>query len=298
MSLSRTLLYTARLLAIAGGASATPASAADAQPGSRATPVRDPATDAFALIQEAPSKYFVDATATHVPLAPALHATDSVFVDVDGDGDLDVVLSVEYGVNRLYRNDGHGTLAYVPDVFGTVLHDSEHVRAADFDGDGNIDIVFVAEAGERHQLYLGDGRGGFTDASDRLPASSQGNGLAVGDVNGDGLPDIFVGSTGETAHIPTAPIERARNLLFLNDPARRGHFIDASATHLPGSNDQTEGVALADIDGDGDLDAVIAMLTADGHADQLQLRRLKKRKLQLKDHITLLKMQLVPDVPA
>ena len=47
-----------------------------------------------------------------------------------------------------------------------------------------------------------------------------------------------------------------------------------------------------------DLDAVISMLTADGHADQLQLRRLKKRKLQLKDHITLLKMQLVPDIPA
>ena len=47
-----------------------------------------------------------------------------------------------------------------------------------------------------------------------------------------------------------------------------------------------------------DLDAVIDMLILDGHQDQLQLRRLKKRKLQLKDHITLLKMQLVPDVPA
>lgn len=47
-----------------------------------------------------------------------------------------------------------------------------------------------------------------------------------------------------------------------------------------------------------DLDAVISVLTLDGHPDQLQLRRLKKRKLQLKDHITLLKMQLVPDVPA
>ena len=47
-----------------------------------------------------------------------------------------------------------------------------------------------------------------------------------------------------------------------------------------------------------DLDAVIEMLTRDGHNDQLQLRRLKKRKLQLKDYITLLKMQLVPDVPA
>jgi hypothetical protein len=47
-----------------------------------------------------------------------------------------------------------------------------------------------------------------------------------------------------------------------------------------------------------DLDAVIDMLILDGHTDQLQLRRLKKRKLQLKDHITLLKMQLIPDVPA
>lgn len=47
-----------------------------------------------------------------------------------------------------------------------------------------------------------------------------------------------------------------------------------------------------------DLDAVIAGLIAGGHPDEFQLRRLKKRKLQLKDHITLLKMQLIPDVPA
>jgi hypothetical protein len=47
-----------------------------------------------------------------------------------------------------------------------------------------------------------------------------------------------------------------------------------------------------------DLDAVIESVTVDPHFDQLQLRRLKKRKLQLKDHIMLLKMQLVPDVPA
>lgn len=47
-----------------------------------------------------------------------------------------------------------------------------------------------------------------------------------------------------------------------------------------------------------DLDAVIDLLIRDARHDELQLRRLKKRKLQLKDHITLLKMQLVPDVPA
>lgn len=47
-----------------------------------------------------------------------------------------------------------------------------------------------------------------------------------------------------------------------------------------------------------DLDAVIELLSQDTRHDELQLRRLKKRKLQLKDHITLLKMQLVPDIPA
>lgn len=47
-----------------------------------------------------------------------------------------------------------------------------------------------------------------------------------------------------------------------------------------------------------DLDAVIELLSSDVLHDELQLRRLKKRKLQLKDHIILLKMQLVPDTPA
>lgn len=47
-----------------------------------------------------------------------------------------------------------------------------------------------------------------------------------------------------------------------------------------------------------DLDAVIALLTREAGHDELQVRRLKKRKLQLKDHLTLLKMQLIPDVPA
>ena len=47
-----------------------------------------------------------------------------------------------------------------------------------------------------------------------------------------------------------------------------------------------------------DLDAAIHTMADDVRHDELQLRRLKKRKLQLKDNITLLKMQLVPDLPA
>ncbi|WP_205627228.1 YdcH family protein [Herbaspirillum rhizosphaerae] len=47
-----------------------------------------------------------------------------------------------------------------------------------------------------------------------------------------------------------------------------------------------------------DLDAVIDLLSLETRHEELQLRRLKKRKLQLKDHIVLLKMQLMPDIPA
>ncbi|MGA2548777.1 MAG: YdcH family protein [Burkholderiaceae bacterium] len=47
-----------------------------------------------------------------------------------------------------------------------------------------------------------------------------------------------------------------------------------------------------------DLDQIIAQLGADAGHDELQLRRLKKRKLQIKDQITLLQIQLVPDIPA
>jgi hypothetical protein len=47
-----------------------------------------------------------------------------------------------------------------------------------------------------------------------------------------------------------------------------------------------------------DLDAAIDRLADAAGSDDLQLRRLKKRKLQLKDQIIQLKMKLVPDIPA
>lgn len=200
-----------------------------------------------------------DATATHVPAAPDLHALDVVMVDVDSDGDRDIVLAVENGVSRLYLNDGTGRLSWKKGAFGTTVHDNEHVRAADFDRDGHIDVVFVAEDTRRHQLYLGNGAGGFADASGRLPRRSQGNALAVDDVNGDGLPDIVIGNSSEAGDGEARP--DPRNFLWLNDAARPGRFVDASDTHLPRNTEDAQGVALADMDGDGDIDMVIANQT-------------------------------------
>lgn len=47
-----------------------------------------------------------------------------------------------------------------------------------------------------------------------------------------------------------------------------------------------------------DLDEVIARLSLDFNIDELQLKRLKKRKLVLKDQILLLESQLIPDLNA
>ncbi|HZR02266.1 MAG TPA: DUF465 domain-containing protein [Burkholderiales bacterium] len=47
-----------------------------------------------------------------------------------------------------------------------------------------------------------------------------------------------------------------------------------------------------------DLDQIIARLMEDPAHDELQMRRLKRRKLLLKDQIALLERQLNPDIPA
>jgi hypothetical protein len=47
-----------------------------------------------------------------------------------------------------------------------------------------------------------------------------------------------------------------------------------------------------------DLDEVIAQLTLDIHTDEVRMRRLKKRKLLLKDQITKLESQAIPDLNA
>jgi hypothetical protein len=205
-----------------------------------------------AAAQERPSKSYVDVTTTHVPLGPDMHAVDAVMIDVDKDGDLDVVAAVELGPNALYLNDGKGHLTWKPGVFDATPRDNEHVAAADFDKDGHMDLIFVGEADETHALYFGDGKGGFNDMSKRLPKGSQGNAVTVGDVNQDGLADVVIGNTSEGKTQP------AHNFLWLNDPKRPGHFIDVSATHLPQTDDHTQDIALADMNGDGHLDMVIA----------------------------------------
>lgn len=185
-----------------------------------------------------------------------MHSLDAAFGDVDKDGDLDIVIAVENDVNRLYLNDGSGRFTWKQGVFREVKNDSEHVRLSDFNNDGNLDAVFVAEDldavfvaedDQTPELYLGNGDGTFQDLSDELPSKSEGNGLAVADVDRDGLTDILVGNSGS----------KGQNFLWLNNRQKPGSFIDRTSSNLPEINDATQDIKLADLDADGDLDMIV-----------------------------------------
>jgi hypothetical protein len=135
---------------------------------------------------------------------------------------------------------------------------SHDVALADVNNDGHMDAFVVNCDGEADTVWNNDGKGFFTDSGQRLGAIwpeypgtyTSGQGVALGDLNGDGYPDAFVANcSGEP------------NTVWLND--QQGVFIDSGQRlgeipAYPGTYTYSQGVALGDLDGDGDLDAFVA----------------------------------------
>jgi tetratricopeptide (TPR) repeat protein len=194
-------------------------------------------------------------------------------LDYDGDGRQDLFVTNDTAPNFLFRNLGNGRFAEVGLEAGVALKDdgkpvsSMGVSVADYDADGLPDLAVTALSGEWFPIFRNQGKGYFRDAtasSGMAAASSQlsGWGIVFGDLNNDGIPDLFTANAHVTDNIDRFSHYRYRqpNGLFLG--RGDGTFVDAAAGAGPQFQQPRphRGAALADLDGDGDPDAVVTVL--------------------------------------
>ncbi len=175
--------------------------------------------------------------------------------DIDGDGDLDIVAGGESWSGsaikgcRVYVNNGtSGGKIDWDEVTGpdtTMYYDQ--VVLADINDDGDLDIV----AGMRSngiKCWVGNGGSGgtfsWTAKNTGLLTSGEYTGVAVADMNKDGDLDIMV-----TDYTSSSPAVR----LFTGNGA--GTWT-SRATSMPSDSSQSFGVAVGDVDKDGDMDIV------------------------------------------
>jgi MYXO-CTERM domain-containing protein len=183
------------------------------------------------------------------------------FGDVDGDGDLDLLIAQGYGTNVsdtpiaiLLINDGTGHFtdgsAQIPATGSGI--DPDDVDFIDFDRDFDLDVLINSHSG-KSTLWRNDGSGNFSDATAQLAGPASNNyhyGPSVCDVDGDGDLDIWIDNIGGNFH----------EQLLINDG--NGNFTDQTSSRVSGNvSSDDNGVYCVDVDNDGDFDAVIAALS-------------------------------------
>ena len=188
--------------------------------------------------------YEAPAWTQHVIAPGANFTTDMQVADVDGDGDLDVVVP-EYDIGQIewWRNPriGGGSWSAIPIGNGVTAHDLE---VADMSGDGKPDVVIRGHFGPT-TLYLQSTPASWTAVP--ISAAIDNEGLTLADIDGDGHPDIV--QNGYWLEAPDDPAD---------GNAWQKHSFDAAWEA------NTVGVAVADLSGDGRPDVVLAFGESEG----------------------------------
>ena len=181
---------------------------------------------------------------------------DVAVADIDNDGDLDII-EANQGTNRVWLNQGGGVFstAEVIDFGSATGENSRDVAVADLNNDGYLDIFIANEdAGNAVWLNNGDSQNpGFTQVPGSL-GNGESRAVALGDLNGDGTIDAFVANSGTAGGAPDN--NGAANEVWFNDG--KGNFTQSTNNAVPLGNSTSLDVELADVDGDGDLDALVA----------------------------------------
>ena len=169
---------------------------------------------------------------------------DAVTVaDFNGDGipDMAVAFFEDYTVQVL---DGNGDGTFGAAATYSVGKHPYAIASADLNHDGHPDLVTANEADGTISVLLNSGTGGFSAASGSpITVGTQPTGVAIGDVNGDGIPDIAVANFGSN----TVSI-----LLGKGD----GTFTPASTPTLA-TQTNPYNVAIGDFNGDGKRDIAV-----------------------------------------
>ena len=223
---------------------------------------------------------FKEVTSTHLP-ASVGSVGDIEPGDVDGDGDLDLVLADwgpgdnmtnEGGRTRLWLNDGAGHFADATEARmpTTKIRFSWDLELVDVDNDYDLDIVVSCKRCPGGSLFRNDGAGMFTDDARGLPQYTNNYEFEAMDLDGDGFLDLVTMNDGEIVNEGSA---NRREHVFRNDG--KGRYRDATqAWWLPDQNvgEDDNMVAFLDYDSDGDADFVVGSLSGpdrllinDGH---------------------------------
>ncbi len=217
-----------------------------------------------------PDNVFInDGTATFIDEGPTRLAASSRagaarLGDMDGDGDLDLVLSDwgdlppgSGGTAEIWTNDGTGhfteLVAAVPQDTSFIGTGPVDIDLADVDGDWDLDILLASQNGDS-LLFLNDGTGLFTNVDANLPPQPgpYTAGPDVCDVDGDGDLDLWLDNG--------AP--QLQEQLLTNNGF--GVFTDVTAIQVdgaPGADDNE--VQCVDLDDDGDFDAIVAAVATE-----------------------------------
>jgi hypothetical protein len=213
---------------------------------------------------------FTDISAAAGIANPAGKGLGVAFCDVDGDRHTDVYVANDMVRNFLYRNNGDGTFVDIAYRAGVGFDPNGRPQAgmgtdcADVNSDGLPDIVVTNYADELNSLYLNRGGGLFDDASSTgdLRASFRplGFGVRLFDIDNDGDRDLYVVNGHVVDNISLyepGAMYRQRDELYEN--VGNGVFRDVSDRGGPAMQlmHVGRGLATADYDNDGDLDAVV-----------------------------------------
>ncbi|NLV41858.1 MAG: VCBS repeat-containing protein [Candidatus Hydrogenedentes bacterium] len=184
-----------------------------------------------------------------VPLFTKPGLTSVHVQDMDGDGLRDL-LATGWSSDVVVLMHGHAETYFAEPQFLPVPGGPSSLCVADFNGDGTLDFAVTCQAADQTAVWLGDGRGGFSESS-RFPSrGTHPSVIREADMNGDGIPDLAVGHSYTEDSI----------VLFFGDG--KGTFA-ASQEILLGDDrrvleKEIRDVIVDDFNGDGRMDLAAA----------------------------------------